>query len=84
MLRARAERREQARVAALRKIAPGFEPQGAPLLPDRVASVPVKAAGEGADDGDEQRGQGHERQRSVLDDLVDHLAALDASSEKNA
>ena len=58
----------------MRKVAPGFEPESGPLVPDRVA----QAANEGGDlelDGTKT----HVRQRSVMDDLVDHLAALDAS-----
>ena len=56
LLRSRAERREQVRIAALRKIAPGFEPQGAPLVPVRVASA-VSAAGEGTEGSGENERQ---------------------------
>lgn len=73
-LRAREERRVRAQAEALRRIAPGFEPQGAPL-------VPVKMARTGADiEAESVRQLGHERQRSVMDDLVDYLAALDSVS----
>lgn len=74
LLRAREERRVRAQAEALRRIAPGFEPQGAPL-------VPVKMARTGTENemGAAQQ-PGAERQRSVMDDLVDHLAALESVS----
>ncbi|KAI5116345.1 hypothetical protein M0805_005820 [Coniferiporia weirii] len=81
-LRQREENKERMRRDALRRIAPGFEPQSAPLVPTRVSS------GEGRSDemvasGPDASGAGtgHVRQRSVMDDLVDHLAALDAAAD---
>ena len=75
ILKAKEERRVRAQAEALRRIAPGFEPQAGPLMPDKVQSRLSGSAGE-----EEMRATGHERQRSVMDDLVDHLAALDSSS----
>ena len=87
-LRAREEEKQRRKREALRRIAPGFEPRSAPL-------VPVKT---GAALGQQQQGQGQEGQqpeggnatggggpgqglpqRDVMDDLVDRLAALEES-----
>ena len=62
----------------MRRVAPGFEPESGPLVPDKVSMT-----GDGSGDAEKGIGSGetntHTRQRSVMDDLVDHLAALDAS-----
>ncbi|KAF8480429.1 hypothetical protein DFH94DRAFT_692743 [Russula ochroleuca] len=85
-LRAREDEKNRRKREALRRIAPGFEPRSAPL-------VPVKT---GAALGQEQQQQQHEGggdptaaaagaagqdlpQRDVMDDLVDRLAALEDS-----
>ena len=87
-LHAREEEKQRRKREALRRIAPGFEPRSAPL-------VPVKT---GAALGQQQQGQGQEGQQSeggnatggggpgqglpqrdVMDDLVDRLAALEES-----
>ena len=70
LLRAREDEKERRKRDALRKIAPGFEPQGMPLVPTK------KAAG---GDHDTRTGQ-TVHQKSVMDDLVDQLAALDSTS----
>ncbi|KAJ7102562.1 hypothetical protein B0H15DRAFT_815180 [Mycena belliarum] len=67
-LRARADEKERRKRDALRRIAPGFEPgEGHLLVPTKRASVvaPVSPP---------------QPPRSVMDDLVDQLAALESSS----
>ncbi|KAI0056625.1 hypothetical protein BV25DRAFT_1556959 [Artomyces pyxidatus] len=76
-LRARADEQARRRREALRRIAPGFEPQGTPLVPLRAASLGV---------GDRTPEQGPPEvvhQRDVMDDLVDGLAALESASMGN-
>ncbi|KAF8900847.1 hypothetical protein CPB84DRAFT_1815323 [Gymnopilus junonius] len=79
-LRSRDEEKERRRREALRRIAPGFEPHGGPLVPTKsasprssVASPPQGMLGEGI----------RQQPRSVMDDLVDQLAALEGSSTKS-
>ncbi|TDL24488.1 hypothetical protein BD410DRAFT_785979 [Rickenella mellea] len=75
-LRQREEEKERRRREALRRIAPGFEPTDGPLVPTKVAGKPDAAT-------PSERGSGtpgHTRQKSVMEDLVDHLAALDTAS----
>lgn len=74
ILQRRAEDRERRRKEALRRVAPGFEPDSGPLVPDRVAQT-AGVEGEMGSDATKM----HSRERSVMDDLVDHLAALEAS-----
>jgi len=74
-LRQRAEDKERRKREALRRIAPGFEP-GASLVPMKMTS-----SGQHEQDLSQlmQAGDsGNPRQRDVMDDLVDHLAKLDA------
>lgn len=80
LLNARAERKARAQAEALRRVAPGFEPQGGMLVPDKVVRTGSGVGGEKEGDGGEEQKPGHERQRSVMDDLVDHLAALESLS----
>ncbi|KAL0565951.1 hypothetical protein V5O48_016066 [Marasmius crinis-equi] len=78
-LRAREDEKERRKREALRKIAPGFEPQGV-LVPTRTHSVPVPPH-PGQSHTPTQSvppPPGHRHTRSVMDDLVDHLAALDS------
>jgi hypothetical protein len=81
-LHAREEEKERRKRDKLRKIAPGFEPTGALLVPvhlsgskgDQVmgaTQMPVGADG---------NPQVPERERDVMDDLVDQLAALESKS----
>ncbi|EAU83636.1 hypothetical protein CC1G_13095 [Coprinopsis cinerea okayama7 len=88
--RQRIEDEERRRREALRKVAPGFEPERGVLVPEErgVALKGKSGAGDGesrggeAEDGGQGQGQGqggHQRTRSVMDELVDQLAALDAS-----
>ncbi|KAF8063491.1 hypothetical protein FPV67DRAFT_247922 [Lyophyllum atratum] len=70
-LRSRDDEKERRKRDALRRIAPGFEPQGSVLVPTRTGSAPQPP---------EAPIPGHRHTRSVMDDLVDQLAALDSAS----
>lgn len=82
-LRAREEEKQRRKREALRRIAPGFEPRSAPLVPVKTGASAAAAAAL----GQQQQGQGQEErrgdagvsQRDVMDDLVDRLAALEDS-----
>ncbi|KAF9652576.1 hypothetical protein BDM02DRAFT_3266284 [Thelephora ganbajun] len=77
-IKARLEEKERRKRDALRRIAPGFEPRSIPLVPTRVASTgspvdesipslpPIGAVTQ-------------VRTKSVMEDLVDQLAALDST-----
>lgn len=71
-LRTRENDKERRKRDVLRKIAPGFEPQGTVLVPTRTSM-----SSPGSDDA--ERGA-HRHTKSVMEDLVDQLAALDSSS----
>jgi hypothetical protein len=80
-LRSREEDKERRKREALRRVAPGFEPQGGTLVPTQVGnshaqkdSVPAALATPPAR---------KERPKSVMDDLVDHLASLDTSNRNS-
>ncbi|KAF5361438.1 hypothetical protein D9758_006165 [Tetrapyrgos nigripes] len=75
-LKAREEEKERRKREALRKVAPGFDPQGV-LVPTRTASIslPISPA-----PGSTSPPGGHRHTKSVMEDLVDQLAALDSSS----
>jgi len=77
-LTARLEEEERRKRDALRRIAPGFEPRSTPLVPIRVASTgsPV----DGPIPSPPPIGTTPQAQtKSVMDDLVDQLAALDST-----
>ena len=72
-LKAREEEKERRKREALRKIAPGFEPKSTPLVPTkRFSGVPMSPTTTSTDDS------AHRRTKSVMEELVDHLAALDS------
>ena len=72
-LKAREEEKERRKREALRKIAPGFEPKSTPLVPTkRFSGVPMSPTATSTDDS------AHRRTKSVMEELVDHLAALDS------
>ena len=91
-LRAREEEKQRRKREALRRIAPGFEPRSAPLIPVKTgAALGQQQQGQGQGQGQEEQqpeggnatggggpGQGLP-QRDVMDDLVDRLAALEES-----
>ncbi|KAI0945043.1 hypothetical protein AcW1_001828 [Taiwanofungus camphoratus] len=70
-LKSREEEKERRKREALRRIAPGFEPEGTPLVPVKRSSTISASSHRLSDD------TGHARSKSVMEDLVDHLAALD-------
>jgi hypothetical protein len=73
-LHSRDDDKERRKRDALRRIAPGFEPHGGPLVPTRN-SMNTYQGGPAAYE------QPHQQSRSVMDDLVDQLAALESKSE---
>ena len=76
-LRSRDDEKERRKRDALRRIAPGFEPHGGPLVPTRNTGNSMNAIEGGAVVGYEQQPQ--QPSRSVMDDLIDQLAALDSA-----
>jgi hypothetical protein len=70
-LSTREDEKERRKREALRRIAPGFEPQAAPL-------VPVKL-----DAGTNAATQASAQTRDVMDDLVDKLAALESDPQRH-
>ncbi|KAJ7773014.1 hypothetical protein B0H16DRAFT_1257721, partial [Mycena metata] len=64
-LRSRADEKERRKRDALRRIAPGFEPAGHLLVPTKRSSVIAAPP---------------QQPKSVMEDLVDQLAALDSAS----
>ena len=76
-LRSRDDDKERRKRDALRRIAPGFEPHSGPLVPTRNTGNSMNTYEGGAAGGYEQ--QPHQQSRSVMDDLIDQLAALDSS-----
>ncbi|THV02580.1 hypothetical protein K435DRAFT_962895 [Dendrothele bispora CBS 962.96] len=85
-LQAREDEKERRKREALRKIAPGFDPRGVLVptpTPTRNASISLPISpdttGSRSNAGD---GPGHRHTKSVMEDLVDQLAALD--SKKNS
>jgi len=70
-LKSREDEKERRRREALRRIAPGFEPQGTPLVPTKRSSIGPGSPPSVPDS------TGHNRTKSVMEDLVDQLAAMD-------
>jgi hypothetical protein len=74
-LRSRDDDKELRKRDALRRIAPGFEPHGGPLVPTRNNKNSMNAYEVGVGAPYEQP---HQQSRSVMDDLIDQLAALES------
>ncbi|KAK7064819.1 hypothetical protein R3P38DRAFT_3165827 [Favolaschia claudopus] len=72
-LRLRAEEKERRKRDALRRIAPGFEPEGHLLVPTKRTSIIATAPSASPL-------QPPPPPKSVMEDLVDQLAALDSAS----
>ncbi|TRM66598.1 hypothetical protein BD626DRAFT_545769 [Schizophyllum amplum] len=75
-LRDREEEKQRRKREALRRVAPGFDPS-AVLVPTKTGQSqgpPISA--------DPAPTTGHQRTRSVMDDLVDHLAQMDAEADR--
>ncbi|KAF4588004.1 hypothetical protein AB1N83_009635 [Pleurotus pulmonarius] len=81
-LQSREEEKTQRKREALRRIAPGFEPQGAPLVPTKRDSANLGQGLWHADSpmGSLEGGADTSRPKSAIEDLVDQLEALDAAS----
>ncbi|KAI0634827.1 hypothetical protein C8Q77DRAFT_1104222 [Trametes polyzona] len=78
-LKAREDEKERRKREALRRIAPGFEPKATPLVPTKRFSGVPGQPGSSAEGGSQTgEGGGHQRSKSVMEDLVDQLAALDS------
>lgn len=74
-LRAREDEKNRRKREALRRIAPGFEPRSAPLVPVKTGAALGLQEG-----GSNSNAAGQDLpQRDVMDDLVDKLAALEDS-----
>ncbi|KAJ3713677.1 hypothetical protein C8R42DRAFT_727148 [Lentinula raphanica] len=80
-LRSREDEKEQRKREALRKIAPGFEPRGSVLVPTRATSVPLSAPPNNVSPSNGPNGIGgdYRHTKSVMEDLVDQLAAFDSN-----
>ncbi len=78
-LKAREEEKERRKREALHRIAPGFEPKSTPLVPTkRFSGVPVQPGSSGEAGSQTGEGGGHQRTKSVMEDLVDQLEAMDS------
>ena len=75
-LKSREEEKERRKREALRRIAPGFEPRSTPLMPTKRDSLQVSSGTQ--DETGSPPAQ--ERPKSVMEDLVDQLAALNSKS----
>lgn len=84
LLASRAEDKERRKREALRRIAPGFEPQGAPLVPVRksldAGSASQQQHVKEVVDEMHKNVAGEEKVRDVMADLVDSLERMDAGS----
>lgn len=78
-LKTRLEEKERRRRDALRRIAPGFEPQSIPLVPTRVASTGSPIDGSIPSPPPPVGATFPTQTESVMDDLVNQLAALDST-----
>jgi hypothetical protein len=80
-LRAREDEKQRRKREALRRIAPGFEPSSAPLVPVKTGAALGQHQGQEQQHvGSDFTAAGHDLpQRDVMDDLVDRLAALEDS-----
>jgi len=82
-LRSRQEEKERRKREALRKIAPGFEPTGGPLVPVKVErplsiSGPVSGLSAMKEGNHQYSTQGNGAPNNVMDDLVEQLEAMEA------
>jgi len=82
LLRAREDEKQRRKREALRRIAPGFEPRAAPLVPVKTGLALDQQQQQWKEDrvGSEAAGQGG-HPRDVMDDLVDRLAALESVAD---
>ena len=81
-LQAREDEKNRRKREALRRIAPGFEPRSAPLVPVKTGAAlgqEQQQQHEGGGGSDSTAAGQDLPQRDVMDDLVDRLAALEDS-----
>ncbi|KAH9005648.1 hypothetical protein EDB86DRAFT_3061785 [Lactarius hatsudake] len=84
LLRAREDEKQRRKREALRRIAPGFEPRGAPLVPVKTGIALDQQQKEDGIDGNAVAAAGQGGQpRDVMDDLVDRLAALESAADSH-
>ena len=77
--RAREDEKQRRKREALRRIASGFEPRSAPLVPVKTgAALQQPGKGSGREETGDENSLG-QPQRDVMDDLVERLAALEGS-----
>ncbi|KAG8694014.1 hypothetical protein FRC09_010119 [Ceratobasidium sp. 395] len=79
-LRAREEEKVRKKKEALRRIAPGFDPDMGALLPTKLSSAPTSTPGVPAS----HSGTVSPAPRSAMDDLVDQLAAMESKTSMQA
>ncbi|KAI8986672.1 hypothetical protein BD414DRAFT_577972 [Trametes punicea] len=78
-LKAREEEKERRKREALRRIAPGFEPKATPLVPTkRMSGVPGQSSSSSEPGVSSSHEGEHKRTKSVMEELVDQLAAMDS------
>jgi hypothetical protein len=82
LLRAREDEKQRRKREALRRIAPGFEPRAAPLVPVKTGPALDQQQQQWKEDGAGSAavGQGG-HPRDVMDDLVDRLAELESVTD---
>lgn len=79
----REEEKARRKKEALRRVAPGFEPDSGPMVPKRIGELASKRTDElAAKSGNEVPGRVEPQARSVMDDLVDQLAAMSSNNIK--
>lgn len=79
-LRAREDEKNRRKREALRRIAPGFEPRSAPLVPVKTGAALGQEQQQLEGGGSDSTAASQDLpQRDVMDDLVDRLAALEDS-----
>ncbi|PBK70444.1 hypothetical protein ARMSODRAFT_955944 [Armillaria solidipes] len=80
-LRARDDEKERRKRETLRKIAPGFEPAGSVLVPTKTGSVSNPPSHTTPGPEPQTGSSSQQRSKSVMEDLVDQLAALDSKDD---
>ncbi|KAJ3550493.1 hypothetical protein NMY22_g445 [Coprinellus aureogranulatus] len=78
-LRQREAEKERRKKEALKRIAPGFDPTAVLVPESRQGHKASTSVDTGLRPEQQNSPVGHQRSRSVMDDLVDTLAALDAA-----
>jgi len=81
-LKSREEEKERRKRDALRRIAPGFEPDSAPLVPTITQrhSIDIHPQTAGSSEQMSTVDKTHNRSKSAMEELVDQLEALESKS----